>query len=55
MSNSWHKRDHISPKEFGVRVTQCLMREFAVDNQTYTKMLEFFPGVNILTNQPADK
>ena len=22
MSNSWHKRDHISPKEFGVRVTQ---------------------------------
>ena len=44
-----------SPKEFGYGVSQCLTREFAVDNQTYIKMLEFFPGVNNLTNQPADK
>ena len=47
-----------SPKEFGYGVSQCLTREYAVCNQTYTKMLGIFPGVNtkptcLINNQPA--
>jgi len=45
-------------KEFGYGVSQCLTREYAVCNQTYTKMLGIFPGVNtkptcLINNQPA--